>query len=165
MKLIIKSNSPDETFRIGARIGSELNSGDVIGLIGELGAGKTYLIKGIAKGAGCQNANIVTSPTFTFIHIYAGKVPIYHVDFYRVKDYKELKDIGAEDVIYGDGIALVEWADRAIEALPADRLMIRLKHAGDDVREIKFEAEGRSSLRLLKTISKRIQELKRERRV
>jgi len=102
-----------------------LMPGDVVTLLGELGSGKTCLVRGICKGLEC--ADQVTSPTFTLINEYRGRFPVYHFDFYRLESEQEIFDLGYEEYFFGDGICLVEWAERALPLLPQNYIEIRLR--------------------------------------
>ncbi len=113
--------------------------GDIISLSGDLGSGKTTLVKGIYLGLGGQRTDPVRSPTFTLINEYQGAVPIYHFDFYRLKDYSELEDLGVEEYFYGEGISLVEWGERFPEYLGDDYLSVRMSWVSENERELAFE--------------------------
>ena len=121
------SRSVDETRNLGQRIAKDLQPGDVLLLEGDLGAGKSELARGIAKGLGV--AETVTSPTFTILNVYeSGRLPLYHFDVYRLGSGEELLDIGAEEMLYGDGVCVIEWADIVADVLPDDVLAIRLDY-------------------------------------
>lgn len=143
MKATVTTNSAEETERLGERLGKLLRTGDVVALFGDLGAGKTTLTKGIASGMDL-NAD-VHSPTFTLIHEHPGETPLYHVDLYRLTIEEETEALGIEEYIYGDGVTIIEWADRMRSALPRERLDIELKMKGDTERELTFET-GSSDL-------------------
>ena len=130
------SKSVDETIRIGERLGRSLKRGDVVALIGDLGAGKTVLTKGIAKGLGVKNARYVNSPTFVIIKEYKGKLPLYHFDIYRLNKSGILDIENFEEYFYGDGVAVVEWADKIGEHLPGRRIEVRMKVVGETQRSI-----------------------------
>ncbi len=119
------SYSVEATVALGIRLAQLLLPGDVIGLFGELGSGKTRLIQGICRGLQCQE--IVSSPTFVIINEYQGRYPIYHFDLYRIESEQEIFDLGYEEYLYGAGICLIEWAERMPSLLPAERLEIRLR--------------------------------------
>lgn len=134
-----RNSSPEETTALGEVLGRLFRGGEVICLTGDLGAGKTHFAKGVAKGLGINET--VTSPTFTLINEYTGRLPLYHVDAYRLEDPEEAYDLGLEEYIYGDGVTLIEWPDRVAELLPEDYLTIeinRIDGAGESVREINF---------------------------
>ncbi len=119
------STSRDETIEFGKKYASKLLPGDVVTFQGDLGSGKTTLIRGICDGLGVKE--IVTSPTFTLINEYHGTFPIYHFDFYRITSEIELHDIGVEEYFFGDGICLIEWPEVVHELLPETRTEIHLK--------------------------------------
>ncbi len=143
--------SPDEdaTLRLGWIIGELAEPGDTIALIGQLGSGKTVLARGVAAGLGIEGR--ITSPTFTLIREYRGRLPLYHFDLYRLEDPREVEALGCEEYFYGRGITLVEWADRAISSLPEERLEIRFTYI-DDGRCLEFRAIGSRYRQLLEEI-------------
>lgn len=122
----IISDSPQETVRAGEELAQTLLPGDNATIFGDLGSGKTVLIKGLCRGLGVVEE--VTSPTFILIHEYSGRVPVYHFDFYRIEKPEEILELGLDEYFNGDGICLVEWADRIIEFLPKKRIEIHLKN-------------------------------------
>ena len=126
---------------MGKTLGQSLQAGDVIALVGDLGAGKTVLTKGIAAGLGVD-PNAVTSPTFVLMTRHWGRLPLYHFDAYRLNSAEDLVAIGSEEAFYGNGVSVVEWADRVAQALPEDRLTITLRVVGESEREIRFTACG-----------------------
>lgn len=135
-----RTDSPEETRRFGRELGALLRPGDFVGLTGPLGSGKTVVIQGAAVGLGFDG--YVTSPTFIIVNEYAGRVPIEHVDLYRITDARELMDIGYREFFFGDGVALVEWADRVPELLPDSRLDVEIGIAGEETREFNVSAHG-----------------------
>ena len=136
----ITSNSPDETIEFGRRLGAQLRGGEVIGLCGPLGSGKTHLIKGIAAGAGAKDRTQVTSPTFVIVNEYSGRLDIYHIDAYRLNSVSEFEMLGFDDFCYPQSVVLIEWADRVEPALQAlSYLRIELEHAGRTKRKIHVE--------------------------
>ena len=132
---------------LGERLGRLLRPGDVVALFGDLGAGKTVITKGIAAGLGVEAD--VHSPTFTLIHEHLGEIPLYHVDLYRLSDENEVRMLGIDEYIYGDGVTVIEWADRMPNLLPPERIDITMTMQGDDRREIALRTE---SARLRKAI-------------
>ncbi|MHC4599654.1 MAG: tRNA (adenosine(37)-N6)-threonylcarbamoyltransferase complex ATPase subunit type 1 TsaE [Planctomycetota bacterium] len=136
------SRSANETLLAGERLGAASGPGLFIALFGPLGAGKTVLVKGIARGLGVEAWDLVASPTFTLAGRYEGRLPLLHVDAYRLRDPGELIDLGFEAWIAEDGVTALEWADRAGPHLPPDRLEIRLAHAGPTVRELALSLRG-----------------------
>lgn len=116
--MIVESYSKEDTFNVGVRIGKEAKPGQVCCIYGDLGVGKTVISQGVAAGLGVDD--IVNSPTFTIVKEYAsGRLPLYHFDVYRIGDVEEMEEIGYHDMIYGDGICLIEWANLIEEILPA----------------------------------------------
>ena len=134
MSVAIDSDSWDETQRLGERLGRALQKGDVVALTGELGAGKTAFVQGVARGLGV--AGRVASPSFTIVNEHSGRVPLFHVDFYRLEDAAELEHVGFDDYFARDGVVVVEWADRFPAALPAERLDVRIEITGAATRRL-----------------------------
>ncbi len=145
-----ESHSDRETIALGRRIGHAARPGDVAALVGELGSGKTRLAKGMAEGLGAAAARDVTSPTFVLCRQYlGGRIPFYHLDAYRLKGAADLEAIGSEEMLSGEGLSALEWADRAAGALPADHLEVRLDVTGETARRLTFTPHGPQSERLL----------------
>ncbi|MCH7813365.1 MAG: tRNA (adenosine(37)-N6)-threonylcarbamoyltransferase complex ATPase subunit type 1 TsaE [Planctomycetes bacterium] len=136
----IETDSPEATRALGRRLGEALRGGEVIALIGALGAGKTQLVKGIAAGNGGTDPSLVTSPTFTLVNEYTGRVYLYHLDAYRLSSGAELAALGLDEMMRDDAAVVIEWADRALGALPRDRLTIRLEATGAESRRLTFES-------------------------
>jgi tRNA threonylcarbamoyladenosine biosynthesis protein TsaE len=136
----IISNSPEETIELGRKLGSQLRGGEIIGVYGRLGTGKTHLIKGIAAGAGAADCRDVNSPTFVIINEYSGRLDIYHIDAYRLNSVSEFEMLGFDDFCYSRSVVLIEWADKIESALQAiDYIRIELEHAGGYRRKIYVE--------------------------
>jgi tRNA threonylcarbamoyladenosine biosynthesis protein TsaE len=135
------TSSPEQTWEIGRLLGMLLDAGDTICLYGDLGAGKTNFACGIARGLDVRE-QYITSPTFTFVNEYQGRVPLYHLDLYRLKGPDELESIGFDEYIESDGVTVIEWADRAEDELPAERLSVYLSTVDEMSRELGFLAEG-----------------------
>jgi tRNA threonylcarbamoyladenosine biosynthesis protein TsaE len=131
----VDTTSLEETLRFGERLGRELQRGDVVALFGDLGAGKTALVKGIARGLGITQE--VTSPTFTLVHEYAGgRLPLFHVDLYRLNNLEQALAIGIEEYWNGPGVTAIEWSEKIESLLPATATRIRITAADNDVRRI-----------------------------
>ena len=130
-----RTRSEEETIALGRELARELTSGAVL-LIGNLGAGKTTLAKGIVEGQHAATADEVSSPTFTLIHQYGDEKPVYHVDLYRLDQACEVEKIGLDDLFAGGALVLLEWAERFPELLPRERTEIRLRALPDESREI-----------------------------
>ncbi len=146
--------SPRETHRLGRWLGRFVQGGEVIALIGELGAGKTSLVRGIADGLLAEPAS-VSSPTFTLIHEYRGRLPLVHADLYRLTA-AELEDTGLGDYLDGRTVTAIEWADRWGENLASDRLDVHLSHHPSAVRRALLTARGPSARRLLMAVRSRL---------
>ena len=130
------SASTDETIALGRTVAATLRRGDVLALCGDLGAGKTHFVKGVAAGLGASAS--VTSPTFTLIHEYlGGRQPLIHFDFYRLEDEDEALKIGLDEYLDGDGACVIEWADKFPALLPPHTRWLRFTHREDGAREIK----------------------------
>ena len=145
----LRSASPEETHRLGVQLGRLLQPGDFVGLVGDLGAGKTHLVRGVAEGAEVERSQ-VASPTFAIVYPYQGRLPLYHADLYRLADYDELYATGFLDLVGTDGAMLVEWLDRIPEAARREYLRLTLREAGDDARELVAEAWGERPAELLR---------------
>lgn len=137
----ISTHSPEETMALGERLAQLLKPGDAVCLSGTLGAGKTLLVQGIAGGFSIGR-NEVTSPTFTIMHVYEGGLPVYHFDLYRLDDPDQLYDIGFEEYVYGDGVALIEWADKFPQHMPGECLWLTIAATGAGERLISIKAAG-----------------------
>jgi tRNA threonylcarbamoyladenosine biosynthesis protein TsaE len=138
----ILSNSEEETEAAGERLGASLKAGDVVLLYGELGAGKTAFVRGLARGVGAPPDD-VSSPTFTLIQEYAGRLKLHHVDLYRL-EAKEIPDLGLDDLVSGDGVVAIEWAERW-DGRPGDAIEVELEHVSDDLREIRISGAPRGA--------------------
>jgi len=139
METTITTHSAEETMDLGRRIGSRLRGGEVFGICGPLGSGKTHLIKGIAAGAGALDRENVTSPTFVIVNQYSGRFDLYHIDAYRIESLAEFEMLGFYDFCYPQSVVLIEWADR-IEPVIHDMGYIRidLAHAGERTRTLRL---------------------------
>ena len=133
----IPSSSPEETLRIGKELGQGLEPGMVVLLSGELGSGKTVFTKGLAQGLGIADPDLITSPSFIIINIYPARVPIYHIDLYRINDLARFDNIGLEEYLGGDGIAVVEWGEKLPRSyLPESCIKINFEMTGEEDRRI-----------------------------
>lgn len=140
MKII--TNSAEQTINFGRRLGRHLKSGDVLGLVGELGSGKTTLVKGIASGLGVREEGAVASPSFVLIKEYRGKVPLFHFDLYRLDKIKDIEYLGVEEYLFDDGVCVIEWAEK-MKTLLDEYLEVDLAVKGENKREIKFYAHSK----------------------
>lgn len=133
------SHSPSETFRIGRILGENLKRGDCIALTGEVGAGKTVLTQGVAKGMGVPDCYAVTSPTFTLVNEYPGRdATLYHLDVYRLTGSADLLELGYEEYLQGNGVIVIEWAEKIPDDIPEDALRIGISYLGEDARKIEI---------------------------
>lgn len=131
------SRSPEETQAIGERLGARLTAGAVVACTGELGAGKTCFLQGLARGLGVTTE--VTSPTFVLVNHYRGRLPVYHLDAYRTGSLAELVELGLEEMLHGDGVTVIEWADKLRPLLPACTIHVGIEGLGDEPRRIVIE--------------------------
>jgi len=138
--IVIDVKSLAETEALGRRLAEHLFPGAVVALIGPLGAGKTHFVRAVAAGLGIVNPDMVTSPTFVLIQEYDARLPIYHFDAYRLRSQAEFIDLGVHEYFQGDGVCLIEWADKVPAALPSERLEVRISIIGDEER--RFEIVG-----------------------
>lgn len=134
--------SSDETFSLGRRLGSLIEDGDFIALYGDLGSGKTRFTAGIVLGTSVPADIPVTSPTYTYMNEYHGRISLYHFDLYRIHTAHDILELGFEDIFYGTGACVVEWADRIKGVLPHERLDITFLSIGDTERRLIFTAHG-----------------------
>jgi tRNA threonylcarbamoyladenosine biosynthesis protein TsaE len=137
----ITTNSPEETQEFGARLGKLARPGDVFLLVGKLGAGKTCLTQGIARGLGIKE--YAASPSFVVVRELYGRLPLYHMDFYRLDNLEEIAELGLDDYFYGQGVSVVEWAEKGISLLPPEHLLIEMSYVSDTGRRLKLKAKGK----------------------
>ncbi len=142
--MIYESYKPEDTFAVGEQIGRQAKPGTLCTLTGDLGVGKTVLTQGIAKGLGIKE--YVNSPTFTIVQVYeSGRLPLYHLDVYRIGEIEEMDEIGYEDYFYGEGLCIVEWADLIEELIPKEHMQITIEkdlEKGFDYRRISVRRTG-----------------------
>lgn len=146
MIISLQTTSLSETMALGQRLGRLLFSGAVVLLDGQLGAGKTSLTKGIAQGLGITST--VNSPTFTIVKVYQGQLPLYHIDAYRLANRHD--DIGIEDLVFGDGVTVIEWPEYALEWIPSEFLKIEIIYLDDVTRVFHFHPQGQRYVDLIK---------------
>jgi len=141
------THSPEQTQKLGSTIGELVLPGDVLLLIGELGTGKTCLTQGIAWGLNIKEYAL--SPSFVIMRELHGRLPLYHIDLYRLDHIEEIADLGLDDYLYGSGVCVVEWAEKALNILPVEHLLIEINHLSDTEREFQIKPSGQHYLNLL----------------
>ncbi|MCX6010073.1 MAG: tRNA (adenosine(37)-N6)-threonylcarbamoyltransferase complex ATPase subunit type 1 TsaE [Chloroflexi bacterium] len=145
------SHRPEQTQRLGICLGKLAQAGDVFLLTGNLGSGKTCLTQGIAWGLDAKE--YAFSPSFVIVREYHGRLPLYHIDFYRLDRVEEIVDLGLDEYLYGKGICVVEWAEKGITVLPKEHFLINLSYISDIERTISLEPKGHRYTQLLKSLS------------
>ncbi len=135
--LTFTTKTPEETIELGRKIGRLLKKGDIIAMQGTLAAGKTTITKGIAESLGVLDT--ITSPTFCLISEYEGKMPLYHMDVYRLEGTDDFENLGTDDMLYGDGVSIIEWSEKIIDALPKKTIILKLEPQDDGSRIISIE--------------------------
>lgn len=135
--LTYTTNSAEETIALGEKIGSRLSKGDVIAMQGTLAAGKTTITKGIAKALGISDT--ITSPTFCLISEYYGSMPLYHMDVYRLEGGEDFVNLGTDDMIYGDGVCIIEWSEKIMDELPKKTIILKITPLEDGKRLIEID--------------------------
>jgi tRNA threonylcarbamoyladenosine biosynthesis protein TsaE len=135
------SHSPEETQKFGVGIGELAQPGDTFLLVGGLGAGKTCLTQGIAWGLNIKEYAV--SPSFVVIRELYGRLPLYHIDFYRLDNLEEIAELGLDDYLYGKGVSVVEWAEKGLSLLPAEHLLIEMSYVSDTERNLKLKPSGK----------------------
>ena len=135
-KIKIISNSAEQTFEIARHIGEKAKDGDLFALSGELGSGKTCFTKGLALGLGVSAEYQITSPTFTLINEYPARCKLYHFDVYRLNGYSEFEDLGYEEYFAGDGVVVIEWAEKIAKLIPRDGIFINFEYVDENSRKM-----------------------------
>jgi tRNA threonylcarbamoyladenosine biosynthesis protein TsaE len=153
--LKLNSHSPEQTQLLGSYLGKLAQKADIFLLIGELGAGKTCLVQGIARGLDVKE--YAFSPSFVILREYHGRLPLYHIDFYRLDHIEEIADLGLEEYFYGDGVCVVEWAEKGLQVVPRDNLLITINYipASETGRSIFLRPQGEHYCELIKQLKKR----------
>jgi tRNA threonylcarbamoyladenosine biosynthesis protein TsaE len=154
--IVLSSDNPDKTYKWGTVLGSLLGRGDVVALVGELGAGKTTLTQGIVRGLGVAEGHYIGSPTFTLINEYEGRVPVYHLDFYRIEFPSEVINLGLEEYLDGDGVAIIEWADKIEALLPEEHMMVQLEYEDYSVRTLDIMSSGAHYDGLIESLARKL---------
>ncbi len=141
------SHSPEETHRLGYHLGEVAQPGDIYLLSGNLGVGKTCLTQGIAWGLGSKEYAL--SPTFVLMREIQGRFPLYHIDLYRLDRIEEISDLGLDDYLYGQGLCVIEWAEKGLSVLPAEHLLIKIDYLSDTERSFELNPHGKRYQKLL----------------
>lgn len=147
-----ETGSADATFDLGRILGTLLVPGDFIALVGDLGAGKTQFVKGMARGVGVPDDETVCSPSYTILNIHSGRVPFYHFDLYRLGDEGEVDDLGFDEYFSGNGVCAVEWAERMGGRIPGDNLTVFFRIDGPESRILSFRPTGDRAVGLLRRL-------------
>ena len=148
--LQFKTHSAAETQNFGTRLGKLAEPGDIFLLIGELGAGKTCLTQGIAYGLDIHEYTL--SPSFVIMRELHGRLPLYHMDFYRLENIAEISDLGLDDYLYGKGVCVIEWANRGLTVLPEDHLLITVDYISENERNFVLEPKGERYVKMIRQL-------------
>ncbi len=140
------THSPEQTQRFGVRIGELALAGDTFLLVGSLGTGKTCLTQGIAWGLGIKEYTL--SPSFVIVRELYGRLPLYHVDLYRLDHIEEIAELGLDDYLYGNGVCVVEWAEKGLNLLPTEHLLIQISYLSDTERSFQLKPTGKRYLEI-----------------
>jgi tRNA threonylcarbamoyladenosine biosynthesis protein TsaE len=151
----VRTKGPDQTLSLGRIFGGMLSAGSMVALTGNLGSGKTVLAKGIARGLGVEDEREITSPSFVLVNEYQGRLPVHHVDLYRLQDAGQVEDLGWEEFISGPGVTLVEWAEKVPRLLPAERIEVHLHWLNPEERSLVFIGKGRAAKALVNLLGKK----------
>jgi len=151
-QLQITTKSPDETRKLGEAVGRCIKKPLIIALTGDLGSGKTAFVQGLASGLGVPAEYYVTSPTFTLINEYPGRIPLCHIDLYRLDNIGDLEDIGLDELLYDQTVIAIEWAEKLADNLLAEHLTMRFEIIEDDSRRITLIASGHNPANLIKAL-------------
>ncbi len=143
----LTSHSPEQTQKFGVSIGELALPGDIFLLVGGLGTGKTCLTQGIAWGLGIKEYAV--SPSFVLVRELYGRLPLYHIDLYRLDDTEEIAELGLDDYLYGNGVCVVEWAEKGLSVLPAEHLLIQINYLSDTERSFQLKPSGQRYLEML----------------
>ena len=151
-KVKITTRSIRETQYLGQKIGTLIKQPLVIALVGDLGSGKTAFVQGLAKGLEVPDGYYITSPTFTLINEYPGRYPLVHVDLYRLENISDFEDIGLDEMLHGQAVIAIEWADKLSDGLPAEHLLVTMKIIDDDCRTLNLNATGHNATNLIRIL-------------
>ena len=148
----ITTRSIGETRDLSQKIGNLIKQPLIIALIGDLGCGKTAFVQGLAKGLEVPDGYYITSPTFTLINEYPGRHPLMHVDLYRLENIDDLEDIGLDEMLYGQAVIAIEWADKLSDNLPAKHLLVTMEIIDDEGRKLTLDATGHDEVNLIRAL-------------
>jgi tRNA threonylcarbamoyladenosine biosynthesis protein TsaE len=148
--LELTTHSPEQTQQLGKRLGEIARPGDVILLVGKLGAGKTCLAQGIARGLGIDD--YAASPSFVLVRELYGRLPLYHMDFYRLDNIEEIAELGLDEYFYGRGVSVVEWAEKALSLLPPENLLIEMEYVDESERRLRLKPTGKRYRQILEQL-------------
>jgi len=157
-RLVVDTDSPAETDAVARRLGQRLSGGTCVALYGELGSGKTAFARGLIHGNGVTESAAVTSPTFVIISEYEGRVPIHHIDAYRLTGAGDMVELGSRELFFSEAASIIEWADRVLEALPDDRLDAAFTVTGETCRRIEISATGEAHGAILAQLARELEE-------
>ncbi|MGD0626479.1 MAG: tRNA (adenosine(37)-N6)-threonylcarbamoyltransferase complex ATPase subunit type 1 TsaE [Thermodesulfobacteriota bacterium] len=151
----VRTEGPDQTLCLGRVFGGMLAEGSMVALMGNLGSGKTVLAKGIAQGLGVEDEREITSPSFVLVNEYQGRLPVHHVDLFRLQDPGQVEDLGWAEFIFGPGVTLVEWAEKVPSLLPDERVEVHLQWLNPGERRLVFIGKGRAAKELVNRLGKK----------
>jgi tRNA threonylcarbamoyladenosine biosynthesis protein TsaE len=151
----VTTEDPDQTLFLGRVFGGILAGGSLVALMGELGSGKTVLAKGIAQGLGVEDEREVTSPSFVLVNEYQGRLPVRHVDLFRLRESAEVEDLGWEEIISGPGVTLVEWAEKVPDLLPSERIEVRIQWLSPRERSFVFIGKSKATQDLVNRLARK----------
>ena len=151
-KINIKTLSADETRQLGQKIGTLIKLPLIIALRGDLGSGKTAFVQGLAKGLEVPDGYYITSPTFTLINEYPGRMSLVHVDLYRLESIDDLEDLGLDELLYGQAVIAIEWAEKLTGRQPAEQLLVTMEIIDDECRKLTLDATGHDEVNLIRAL-------------
>ena len=151
-KINIKTHSTDATRQLGQKIGTLIKQPLIIALRGDLGSGKTAFVQGLAKGLEVPDGYYITSPTFTLINEYPGRLSLVHVDLYRLESIDDLEDLGLDELLYGQAVIAIEWAEKLTGRQPAEQLLVTMEIIDDECRKLTLDATGHDEVNLIRAL-------------
>jgi tRNA threonylcarbamoyladenosine biosynthesis protein TsaE len=155
MQWAVVSRSAEHTRRLGIRLGKLLQGGEIVGLVGELGTGKTCFVRGMTEGLGVSRETWIRSPTFTLVNEYHGRLPVYHIDLYRIESTGELEELNLREYLYSNGVSLIEWFEYFPAGEVEDHLEIELAYRESSERQVTFSPHGARYEELLKALQQK----------